>query len=106
MKLTLILALLSMPIVSHAEGIDQAKTHVKAPHCKTIADVCKKAGFRSGDWKNGDGLWVYCMNPILGRPANSKAPALKVGLTVPTIAGGDVQACLSENPNIGMPKKK
>ena len=79
---------------------------VKAPHCKTIIETCKKAGFIAGDWKNGDGLWAHCVEPILGRPVGQKRPPMKAGLTVPTVAAADVQACLSENPNIGMAKKK
>lgn len=98
MKIAVILATLSFTVVSHAA--------VKAPHCKAIVEACKAAGFKSDDWKNGDGLWVHCINPILGKPANAKAPALKSGMTVPTVAASDVQACLSENPNFGVAQKK
>lgn len=97
MKLTLILTILAMTNLTYAEG--------KAPHCHTIVQACKNAGFISGDWKNGDGLWAHCMNPILGRPAGAKIPPMKTGLVVPTIAASDVQACLSENPEIGKSKK-
>ena len=100
MKLALILASLSMT-TAFAQGV----AHVKAPHCKAIVEACKKAGFISGDWKNGDGLYVHCVHPILGIPVGVKAPALKQGLTVPAVAAADVQACQSENPNFGKNKE-
>jgi hypothetical protein len=102
MKLALILAALSMTAVSQAEDAKKPK----APHCKAIVEVCKKAGFTGGDWKKGDGLYVHCVHPILGLPGSTKTPALKTGLTVPTVAAADVQACQSENPNFGKNEKK
>jgi hypothetical protein len=100
MKSVIILAALALSLVS------QAEEKVKAPHCKAIAKSCKDAGFKAGDWKNGDGLVMHCLNPILGRPLGPKAPAMKAGLTVPVVSASDVQACLSENPNFGKGKSE
>ena len=104
MKKYLILMLWVFAGLAHAQDLEH--DHAKAPHCHAIVEACKKAGFVANDWKNGDGLYVHCVDPILGRPASPKAPAVKSGLVRPVIASSDVQACLTEKPTIGTHSKK
>ena len=41
-----------------------AQTQKEGP-CKQIEDACAKAGFVKGEAKEGYGLWVDCIDPIM-----------------------------------------
>jgi hypothetical protein len=45
--------------------------------CKEIKEACEKAGFVKGEAKEGYGLWVDCIDPIMkgaAQPPNAKKP--------------------------------
>ncbi len=65
--------------------------------CKQIVEACKSAGFVSGDYKQGYGLWVDCVHPILRGttpPANTDKP-------LPSVDSSLIAACKAKNPNFG-----
>jgi hypothetical protein len=65
--------------------------------CKEIKEACEKAGFVKGDAKQGFGLWVDCIDPIMKgtpQPANAKKALPPVGVDV-------VNACKAKHPNFG-----
>ena len=65
--------------------------------CKEIKEACEKAGFVKGDAKQGFGLWVDCIDPIMKgapQPANAKKALPPVGVDV-------VNACKTKHPNFG-----
>lgn len=65
--------------------------------CKQIKDACEKAGFVKGKAKEGTGLWVDCINPIMqGKPQPAKAK-----ITLPTIDASVVSACKAKHPKFG-----
>ena len=65
--------------------------------CKEIKEACEKAGFVKGDAKQGFGLWVDCIDPIMRgsmQPAAAKKPLPPVDVNV-------VNACKARHPNFG-----
>jgi hypothetical protein len=56
--------------------------------CLTIEKACKAAGFVSSGAKNGKGLFIHCMQPIL---AGQKVTGV-------TVDPADVKACKQKNP--------
>ena len=70
--------------------------------CKEIKEACEKAGFVKGEAKEGYGLWVDCIDPIMkgtAQPANAKKPLPKVNAEL-------VTACKAKHPEFGQGKKK
>lgn len=68
--------------------------------CQQIAQICKNAGFVAGDWKNGDGLWRDCVDPIV--QGSATVPGAKKPL--PTVDPTLVAACKLKNPKFGVGK--
>lgn len=71
--------------------------------CKEIVEACQKAGFVKGDAKQGFGLWVDCIDPIMkgtAQPAKAVKP-------LPAVNADLVAACKAKHPNFGQghPKK-
>ncbi|MBV8836252.1 MAG: hypothetical protein JO000_06925 [Alphaproteobacteria bacterium] len=69
--------------------------------CQQIRAACEQAGFKQGAVKEGNGLLVDCVRPIVqGTPQRPNALAL------PQVDSQLVDACKQRNPNFGMPKQK
>jgi hypothetical protein len=69
--------------------------------CRQIRAACEQAGFKQGGAKEGSGLLVDCVRPIVqGTPPRPNALAL------PQVDPQLVEACKQRNPNLGMPKQK
>jgi hypothetical protein len=65
--------------------------------CKQIEDACVKAGFVKGEAKEGYGLWVDCIDPIMkgtAQPSKAKKP-------LPAVEADLISACKTKNPNFG-----
>jgi|SRR5215813_14677076 len=74
-----------------AEAVD------KEGPCKQIKEACEKAGFVKGEAKEGYGLWVDCIDPIMkgtAQPAKAKKPLPPVGPDL-------INACKAKHPNFG-----
>jgi hypothetical protein len=69
------------------------------PHhaCQKIAQACRDAGFKKGDWKNGDGLWRDCVDPIV--QGVSTVPGGTKPL--PTVDAAIVADCKAHHPKFG-----
>ncbi|MEO5968571.1 MAG: hypothetical protein ABIQ95_01485 [Bdellovibrionia bacterium] len=65
--------------------------------CKEIREACTKAGFKKGDWKNGDGLFRDCINPIM--QGVTTVPSGK--LPLPSVDAAIVAACKAKKPKFG-----
>ncbi|PWT76753.1 MAG: hypothetical protein C5B46_00730 [Proteobacteria bacterium] len=77
-------------------------THVKEGPCKEIEEACQKAGFVKGEAKEGYGLWVDCIDPIMrgtAQPANAKKP-------LPSVRADWISACKAKHPNFGQGHSK
>jgi len=69
--------------------------------CRQIRAACEQAGFKQGGAKEGSGLLVDCVRPIVqGTPPRPNTMAL------PQVDPQLVEACKQRNPNFGMGKKK
>jgi hypothetical protein len=69
--------------------------------CRQIRAACEQAGFAQGGAKEGSGLLVDCVRPIVqGTPPRSNAKPL------PQVDPQLVEACKQRNPNFGQPKQK
>jgi hypothetical protein len=65
--------------------------------CEEIESACKSAGFVQGDAKQGNGLWVDCVDPIM---QGAKQPA-KATKPLPSVSADVVSACKQKNPKFG-----
>lgn len=65
--------------------------------CQQIKQACLSAGFKSGDWKNGDGLWRDCVDPII----QGKTTVPGGTKTLPTVSANLVSECKAKNPKFG-----
>ena len=67
----LALSLIIFAANSFAQG-----TQEKEGPCKQIEQACEKAGFVKGEAREGYGLWVDCIDPIMkgaSQPAKAKS---------------------------------
>jgi hypothetical protein len=65
--------------------------------CAQIVNACKSAGFVLGDVRQGYGLWMDCVRPIMNgavQPTNADKP-------LPQVPSDVVAACRQRNPNFG-----
>ena len=70
--------------------------------CEQIVQTCEKAGFVKGEAKEGKGLWVDCIKPIMqGKPAPQKSV-----MPLPTVDPNLVAQCKAKHPNFGEGKHK
>jgi hypothetical protein len=65
--------------------------------CDEISSACKSAGFVQGDAKQGNGLWIDCIDPIM---QGVKQPP-KATKPLPSISSEVVAACKQKNPKFG-----
>ena len=71
--------------------------HQKEGSCKEIKEACEKAGFVKGEAKEGYGLWVDCIDPIMkGAPQPGKAKK-----PLPAVAADSINACKAKHPEFG-----
>jgi len=59
------------------------------PGCQKIVAECKKLGYIVGEWKQDNGLWKDCFDPVVKRGALTRDGK---PMTVP-VSPGDVQSC-------------
>ena len=93
----LALSLISFAATSFAQG-----TQEKEGPCKQIEQACEKAGFVKGEAKEGYGLWVDCIDPVMkgtSQPAKAKKP-------LPAVGGDLISACKAKHPNFGQGHSK
>ena len=92
---------LAAALIALASTAFAAEEKAEGP-CKEIKEACEKAGFVKGEAKEGYGLWVDCIDPIMkgtAQPANAKKP-------LPSVSPDLVGACKAKHPNFGQGKKK
>ena len=66
--------------------------------CQQIRAACERAGFKQGGAKEGMGLQVDCIRPIMqGTPQPRRA-----GAPLPQIDPQVVTACKAQKPNFGL----
>lgn len=70
--------------------------------CEQIVQACKSAGFVLGDVREGNGLIVDCIRPIM----NGAAQPTKAKLALPQVNSNTVAACKTKRPTFGEPKPK
>lgn len=70
--------------------------------CKQIKQACEAAGFVKGQAKEGSGLWVDCIKPIMTGTAQPE----KASKALPTVDAKLVADCKAKHPNFGEGKKK
>jgi hypothetical protein len=74
-------------------------------YCRIIKNTCEDAGFKSGKWKNGFGLWSDCINPLVQGVPSSEIKGFKQSLKIPTsISQEEVALCQQSNEKFGTGK--
>ncbi len=68
--------------------------------CEQIVQACRNAGFVKGAAKQGDGLWLDCVNPIM-QGVTTVPGATK---PLPAVDPGLVTACKAKRPKFGSGK--
>lgn len=90
-------SLVALMLASLAVNGFAADAPDKEGPCRQIKEACEKAGFVKGDAKQGFGLWVDCIDPIMRgtpQPASAKKPLPGIGADV-------VNACKAKHPAFG-----
>ncbi len=67
--------------------------------CKQIKEACEKAGFVKGEAKEGKGLWMDCIDPVV-----QGTTAKKSVLPLPSIDPSIIAACKKNHPKFGSGK--
>lgn len=81
-------------------GVSSAFAGGNGP-CEQIKQACETAGFVKGQAKEGTGLWVDCIDPIM----KGTAQPAKAKKALPTVDAGTVAACKAKHPNFGEGKQ-
>jgi hypothetical protein len=87
---------LSLTIPFAATAADQAP----GP-CEQIVAACKSAGFVAGQVKEGSGLWVDCVGPLV----RGTAPPANADKQLPSVPPDVIAACKAKRPGIGEGKR-
>jgi hypothetical protein len=90
------------PVNAAAPSAGSTKAAPKQGPCEQIVQACKNAGFVLGDVKEGNGLIVDCIRPIM----NGAAQPTKAKLALPQVSSNMVAECKTKRPNFGEPKPK
>jgi hypothetical protein len=80
-------------------GVNVAQAQENAS-CRQIKDACIQAGFKQGAAKDGIGLIVDCVRPIM-QGVSQRAKATQ---PLPSVDAQLVAACKAANPNFGLQK--
>jgi len=93
------LSFLSIATASAIAGTSLAPTSALAADkpCQQIRQACLDAGFAEGAFKEGNGLFIDCVDPIM----QAAAQPTKASKPLPTIDPQVVSACKTANPNFG-----
>lgn len=65
--------------------------------CEQLAQACRSAGFILGDYKEGNGLYVDCLTPIMD--GTDQPPTARFAL--PEVSPSVVAACKATGSNFG-----
>jgi hypothetical protein len=60
------------------------------PACQRIVNECKKLGFIVGEWKQDNGLWKDCFDPVVKGKGNATRDGKPISVPV---SQSDVQTC-------------
>jgi hypothetical protein len=89
------------PSASEAKAKTEAHVAKQPPgSCKQILETCKNAGFVYGEWKEGEGLYRDCVDPIM--QGRTKVP--KATKPLPTVDPKLVTECKELKPGFGSGK--
>ena len=90
-------ALIATAIAGLAPALAQAPQPAPRP-CAAIRQVCLQSGFVMNGARQGEGLVVDCIRPIMqGTPQPGRASK-----PLPAVDPALVEACRAQNPNFGM----
>ncbi len=64
--------------------------------CKQIKESCEHAGFIKGEAKEGKGLWMDCIQPIMTGTPNPKSK-----MALPAIDPKIIEACKQKHHDFG-----
>jgi hypothetical protein len=71
----------------------------KDANCAQIYQACQNAGFIVGEAKEGKGLWMDCVDPIM-----QGIPPKKSVLPLPSVSPQVVASCKAKHPRFGSGK--
>lgn len=80
-------------------GFFAASSIQAAGPCQQVVQACRGAGFIKGAWKQGKGLWVNCVNPIM-----QGTQATGATLSLPSVSPGVISSCKAKHPKFGQGK--
>jgi hypothetical protein len=89
---------------SMALAVPQAALAADQPPgpCEQVVAACKSAGFVAGQAKEGSGLWVDCVGPLVrGTPAPANADK-----ALPAVPADVLAACKAKRAGFGEGKKE
>jgi CubicO group peptidase (beta-lactamase class C family) len=92
----LLICFLSILAVATVAASTSNAEKVQSP-CEQIRAACRAAGFNPGEAKEGTGILIDCITPIMQGTAQQP----KAAKPLPQVDAEVVQACKSINPNFG-----
>ena len=84
-------------VIATGAGSVLAQPAPRQGACQQIRAACERAGFRQGGAKEGMGLHVDCIRPIMQGPPQPR----RAGAPLPQIDPQVVAACKTRKPNFG-----
>jgi hypothetical protein len=72
------------------KGVQNHATAAHNPACQRIISECKKLGFIQGQWKEDNGLWKDCFDPVVKGGGHATREGKPISVPV---SSSDVQAC-------------
>jgi hypothetical protein len=98
MKAPSILGIIAVVVFSTAAYAEHAQgQHEGNEPCHQIKIACENAGFVKGEAKQGYGLWVDCIDPIM----QGKTSVQGATKPLPTVDPKLVEECRAKNPKFG-----
>lgn len=73
-----------------SKGVQNHGTAAHNPACQRIISECKKLGFIQGQWKEDNGLWKDCFDPVVKGGGHATREGKPISVPV---SSSDVQAC-------------
>ena len=94
------ISVISLTALATYSANAQSAAQEHAP-CQQIKAACEQAGFQKGGARDGTGLQVDCIRPLMqGVPQRAKAAR-----PLPTVDPAVVTACKEKNAKFGEPKE-
>jgi hypothetical protein len=93
----LLIVLVSFTLGQRAAADDHEPKGEDGKPCREIREACEAAGFEKKQAKEGKGLYVDCIRPLM----TGEAPREKATIALPAVSSELIASCKAKHPNFG-----